>query len=153
MNRSLLVMVDDVNLLVVVFAEGNDALLALGQLLVPNDFVAVEAGAPDFARHPVAAQVDAGEFLQTFATVDIPAGDGGRLGVGKVQGRGDDRRGAAFAFGAHRLRAFHDRPAIVAAFLDAIDHLPLLPADIADPEIAGRAIEAHAPGIAEAIGP
>ena len=50
------------------------------------------------------------------------------------------------------MSPFLDRPAVVAAFLHAIDHLPQLPADIADPEIAGGPIEAHAPGVAKSVG-
>ena len=52
-----------------------------------------------------------------------------------------------------RLRPFHRGPAVVAALLDAMDHLPQLPADVADEQLAGLAIEAHPPGVAEAVGP
>ena len=34
-----------------------------------------------------------------------------------------------------------------------IDHLPQLPTHVADPEIAGAAVDAHAPRVAEAVGP
>ena len=51
------------------------------------------------------------------------------------------------------LRPFHRRPAVVAALLDAMDRLPQLPADVADEQLAGLAIEAHPPGIAEAVRP
>ena len=108
---------------------------------------------PELARHPVAADVGAGEVLEALAAVDVAAGDGGGLGVREGEGRRQDRRRAALALGLDRLRAFHDRPAVVAALLDAVDHLPQLPADVADPQVAGRAVEAHPPGVAEAVGP
>src|SRR5579884_231381 len=51
----------------------------------------------------------------------------------------------------HWLRAFHDRPAIIATLLHTIDHLPELPADVADPQVTGLAIEAHPPGVTKAV--
>src|SRR5436305_264413 len=46
--------------------------------------------------------------------------------------------------------AFSNRPAIVAARLDSIDHFPLFPAHVADPKIPGRPIETHPPRVAQA---
>src|SRR5207245_10334880 len=51
------------------------------------------------------------------------------------------------------LRSLHRRPAIVAALLDAVNRLPQLPADVADEQLSGLAIEAHAPGVAKAVSP
>src|SRR5688572_8160847 len=51
------------------------------------------------------------------------------------------------------LRPLHRGPAVIAALLHAVHHLPQFPADVADKELAGLAIEAHPPGIAEAVGP
>ena len=120
-----------------VFAEGDDARRDLGNLAVRDDFVAVEAGGPDAARFPVAADVGALQFREPLAAVDVAAGDAGRLGVREGEIRRQDRRRAALAFGMNRLRAFDDAPAVVAALLDPVDHLPQFPADIADPQVAG----------------
>src|SRR5213076_95986 len=67
------------------------------------------------------------------------------------QGRADGRR--ADLVRLDRLRAFHGGPAVVAAFLDAMDCFPKLPADVADKQLAGLVVEAHAPGVAETVGP
>ncbi len=55
--------------------------------------------------------------------------------------------------GLDGLRPLHRGPAVVAALLDAVDHLPQLPADVADEQFAGLAVEAHPPGVAQAVGP
>src|SRR5439155_22619435 len=36
---------------------------------------------------------------------------------------------------------------------NAVDHLPAFPADVADPQVAGGRVEAHAPGVAETVRP
>ena len=53
----------------------------------------------------------------------------------------------------HRLRALHHAPAVIAPALDPVDHLPEFPPDIADPQVAGRPVDAHPPGIAQAERP
>src|SRR5213593_3895212 len=70
-----------------------------------------------------------------------------------LQHRFEDRRRSLFAFGAEVVQAFHDGPAVVAALLNLVDHLPQVLADFAAPEVAGFAIEAVAPQLAQAIGP
>ena len=56
-------------------------------------------------------------------------------------------------FGMRRLVSFHHGPAIIAPPFNPIEHLPAFPADIADPQIAGLAIETHPPGISQSIRP
>ena len=73
--------------------------------------------------------------------------------MGMVDRRRQDRRGPEPALRANRLVPLADAPAVVASTLDAEDRLPLLPADITGPEFSGRAVEAHPPGVAQAIGP
>src|SRR5262249_21566232 len=119
----------------------------------PGDLVLIKARPPQLARYPVAADIGADQVLELLAVVDVAAGDGRRLGVRKAQRRRQNRRRPAPAFGANLLRPFHDRPAVVAAALDAVNHLPQLPADVADPEIAGGRVDAHAPGVAEPVSP
>jgi hypothetical protein len=55
-------------------------------------------------------------------------------------------------FSGHVLRTFVAAPAVVAAALDATHFLDIGLADVANPEVTGPAIEAPAPGIAEAQG-
>ena len=64
----------------------------------------------------------------------------------------ENRRRPLLAFRAKFVRAFHDGPAVVAAFLDLVDHLPQILADFAAPKVAGPAIEAEAPQLAQAVG-
>ena len=52
----------------------------------------------------------------------------------------------------HRLRPFHDAPAVVAAALDEVDHLPQFPADIRDPQPSG-VVEGHPPRVSQPVRP
>src|SRR5438067_9263845 len=104
-----------------VLAEGDDALRPLGEFAMPGDFVALEAGAPQLARDPIAADISAGQVLEPLAVVNVAAGDRGRFGVRKIECRWQNRCGAALCFRPDLLPAFHDRPAIVAAALHAVD--------------------------------
>src|SRR5438552_8269622 len=122
-----------------ILAEGDDPLRPVGQLLMPEDvIIPVEARAPDLARHPVAANIGADQLLEALAAVNVAAGDGGALAVREGEGRRENRGRAALAVRSYRLRALHYRPAVVAAAAHVVDHLPQLPADIADPQVAGE---------------
>src|SRR5439155_5408368 len=52
-----------------------------------------------------------------------------------------------------RLGPFHGGPAVIAPLFDAVDRLPKLPADVADEQLAGLAIEAHPPRVAKTVRP
>ena len=52
--------------------------------------------------------------------------------------------------GLERVERFPDAPAVVAAVLDAVDHLPEVLADVAGPQLAGLAVEAELPDVAQA---
>src|SRR5207237_627105 len=90
-----------------------------------------------------------GEFL---AAVDAPAGDAAGDRVRQLDQRRADRCRADLVR-LDRLRPFHGGPPVVAPLLDALDRLPQLPADIADEQLAGLAVKAHPPGVAEAVRP
>ena len=71
---------------------------------------------------------------------------------------GDERRkhggGTDEPVGPHVLAAaLGETPAVVAAALDALDHFPELPADVARVEVAGLGVEGDAPRIAQTVGP
>src|SRR5579871_762953 len=68
-NAAALIVVKEVELAVVVLAEGDNPQIGLGQFLVRNDAVPVKTGAPDFSCHPVATEVGTYQILQTFAAV------------------------------------------------------------------------------------
>src|SRR5688500_13467616 len=63
-----------------------------------------------------------------------------------------DRRGPAFTFRPEVVVAFLDRPAVVAALFDLVDHLPQVLTDFAAPAIARLAVEAEAPQLPQAVG-
>src|SRR5437867_3915907 len=64
----------------------------------------------------------------------------------------ENRRRPFLAFGPEIVGAFHDRPAVIAALFDLVDHLPQILADLAAPDVAGLAVEAVAPQLPQAIG-
>ncbi len=75
----------------------------------------------------------------------VGAGDTRRPGDGsRWQGR------AAACAGAGGVGARADAPAVIAAILDALDHLPEVLPDVAGPELAGLAVEAELPDVAQA---
>src|SRR6516162_8840255 len=120
---------------------------------MPNDAVPFETRAPDFSCHPVAANIGSREILEFLATIYIAAGDRGSLAVREVEGRRQNRRRAPFAFRTNRLPSLHDRPTVIPASSNTVDHLPGFPANIANPQITCGPIKAHTPRIAQAVGP
>ena len=70
--------------------------------------------------------------------------------MGKSDERGKNGAGARFDIGAHALvGSLNDRPPVISTPLDAINHFPLLPTDVAHPKIAGYGVNAHSPWIAQ----
>src|SRR5438552_3099507 len=67
--------------------------------------------------------------------------------------RVEAKRPVSLSFLGNWVAAFQDAPAIVAAALDPVNLLPQILADVADPEVARGAVEAHLPGLAQAVGP
>ena len=66
--------------------------------------------------------------------------------------RGPDRRGSPLGVGPYVAGAFFDRPAIITAGTNPVNHFPSFPADIPDPQIAGRRVKTHPPRVAKPIG-
>src|SRR6185312_1810342 len=50
------------------------------------------------------------------------------------------------------MKGLAGAPTVVAAFFDDVDFFENILADVPGPEFAGLAIEAHAPGVAHAVG-
>jgi len=109
---------------------------------------------PHFSAHPVAAEIGAFEFGEFLAVVDEPPVMDRGFGVGERERGGQERwwgrvwrRGGRLGClpspTSRSCRLFGRGPTIS----------PQFPADFADPEVAGRAVEAHAPRIADAVGP
>src|ERR1051325_3693113 len=87
------------------------------------------------------------------AVVDNPTGDRGRFGM-RVSFHGqEDRRWAAFPVRMHGLGTFDNAPAVIATAVHAVDHLPELPTNVRHPQCTGLAIDAHAPRVAQSVGP
>src|SRR5262249_4085266 len=101
---------------------------------------------------PVAEDVGAAQLGEALAVVDAAAGDAARDGVRQLDQRRANRRRPDLVR-LDRLRPFHGGPAVVSPLFDAVYRLPQLPADVADIQRAGLAVEAHPPGVAEAVRP
>ena len=54
------------------------------------------------------------------------------------------------SLGLEGVEALADAPAVVAAVLDPMDHLPEVLADVAGPELTGLAVEAELPDVPQA---
>src|SRR5262245_42601706 len=108
---------------------------------------------PDLAGHIVSAQVVAIELGQQFAAIDGAAGNRFADVVMVFPDRLDQIGARADAGGAERVQALAQPPAVVAAFLDEVDFLVEILADVGGPELAGLLVERHAPDVAQAVGP
>src|SRR5262249_9781508 len=86
------------------------------------------------------------------AAVDVAARDRETDVVAVFRDRVDQARALATAGRREAVVALADVPAIVAAARDDVDLLERRLTDVPDPEVAGLAVEAPAPGIAEADG-
>src|SRR5262249_13614485 len=131
----------------------DDAQLGLGQLLVPGHLLAVVAHPPDPAGVEVAVEVGPREVLQALAAVDVAARQAAELGVRVFEDGRQDRRRPLLAVRAEGVVALHDRPAVVAALLDAVDHFPQVLPDLAAPQLTRLAVEAELPRLPQAVGP
>src|SRR6266704_5918140 len=122
--------INNVKFAIPIFPEADDFEPRVHQLAAPGHTTAIMTQLPNLAGLVVAIDVAAGQFRQALAAIDAAAGDGGRLRMRMLPGRRQKGRGAAFAVRLHRLMtSFEDAPAIIAAALHAINHLPQFPAD------------------------
>ena len=108
---------------------------------------------PDAAGFPIAKQVQPPQFGEAFPPVNKAPGDRGPLGVRNLDGRGDDRAGAAGPLGMHWLPPFKQAPAKVVGLVHLVDQFPEFPTHIAHPQFTRLAVETHLPRIAETVGP
>src|SRR5262249_12689524 len=113
--------------------------------------VRVLAQRPDLAGAVIAIDVRSAQGIQRGAAVHVAAGD--RAGSPAVVVLGDwgHEPGGATGVGNEAVQALHDAPAVILAAATrgrlAIDLLVLVLADVADVQVAGRAVEAPAPGV------
>ncbi len=124
----------------------------INKFLLPENFVAFVLQSPDFARHPVAVDIGSLQFGVAIALPIVTTRDGTGIKVGVFeQWRCDrDRR---LLFGLHALRTLHDTPAMVASFLDSVNHLSHFPTHVGRQQITTDRIESNLPWIAKSKGP
>src|ERR1051326_869611 len=85
--------------------------------------------------------------------VDVTTDKRTEIGVRLFDDWFDDGRGTLLAFRTEGVRAFHDAPAVVAAFFDLVDVLPEILADVATPQVAVLGVKAERPRLAQAVRP
>ena len=135
-------------------AEAHGCEGGAAQLAVPGHAVALGAQRPEHAGLPIAVDVGSAQGGEFRAVVELAAGDARGLRVRVGDERREHGRGADEPVGPHVLAAgLGETPAVVSAALDALDHLPELPADVARVEVAGLGVEGDAPRIAQPVGP
>jgi hypothetical protein len=99
----------------------------------------------------IAVDVGSGQFGKSATAIDEAPGDRAKIAVGMFEDGGENGGGAAGAFGAKRVRAFTDAPAVVASAFNPQHHFPEILSDVAPPEIASLAVEAELPELPEAV--
>src|SRR5262245_10778912 len=148
--------VDHVQLAGLVLAERRDRPRCIQQLLARPD-AAVPSQAPEATRAEVGVEVDAAHARMGAAPVDEATGDRRAERAAVVDDR--QRQTARVAAGARwvALRALHPVPAVVLAARARgrlkVDLLARTLPDVADVQVAGLAVEAEPPGIAQPVGP
>src|SRR5229473_4620553 len=146
--------INDVKFAVLILAEADDFKPRVHQLAAPGHATAIVAQLPNLAGLVVAIDVAAGQVRQALAAINTTARDGSSFRMRMLPGRRQKGRGAAFAVRLHRLMtSFEDAPAIIAAALHAINHLPQFPAHVAHPQIPGLPVDAHPPRVAQSVSP
>ena len=109
--------------------------------------------APRATRPEVAEEVGAEEGEQPPPPIDVPTGHSHALRV-VVLGDGIDVLGAVTATPSDVTAASLPRgPPVVAPFDNAIDLLGVGLPDVTGPQLTGHAVEAEAPGVAQAVRP
>src|SRR5581483_9352618 len=156
---------DDVELAVEVLAEGRQPFDPARGIERAGDVHDVDRAAgrsaarrqePHPVRAVVAEEVAPRQLGDRSAAIDEAAGHGApRAPVVLVDGEREPGRVAA-GFGTEAVKALGDRPSEVEAALPrrhVVDLLEAVLPDVADPEVAGGAIEAEAPRVPEALLP
>ena len=146
------VLVEEVQLTIPVFAEGDDTDRRPRDLRHLPDAVPLDPRGPQSSRLPIAEEIGADQLREPRPVIDQAAGDAAGDRVRQLDQRRVDRRWPDRP-GLDGLRALHHRPAVVPASLDSMDGFPKLPAHVPDVQLAGQPIEAHPPGVAEAVCP
>lgn len=127
----------------------DDANLRVAQLAMFGDFLGlvVVAQHPDFSGVVVAVDVRSHQFRQSLAAIDPTASDRSKVRMRMLDDRRDELRGTFRPFGTERVSSFSNAPAIVATFLDEVDHLPQVLSDFAAPHLTGRRVERELPNL------
>src|SRR5262245_42811653 len=109
--------------------------------------------AEEAALLEVAVDVHPLQLRQARAVVDEAADD--RLALRVVVHRDGRDEAGRIRRDARRVGEVPllEVPAVVAALHDLVDLLGVRLADVAGPELPGRGVEAHLPGVAQAVGP
>src|SRR5262245_45853589 len=137
--------IEEIDLAVVVFAPANNAVSRAGQFFVALQFAGAVAQSPDATRIEIAIKIGAFKLFQALAVINEPAGDAAKRGVIVLDDWLEDRRRPLFSLRPKRMSTFLDRPAVVAALFNLVDHLPQILADFAAPKITRLTVEAVAP--------
>ena len=146
------VVVEQVEFAVVVFGEVDDADGRRSQIAKRAGFRRIDRHAPQSPRLPIAEDIAALKFGEPAAAVDDPAGDRRPGGVRHLDRRRHDRRGPAWPVGMHGIAALLDAPAEVVTRPHTADEFPGFETHVPGPEVAGLAVEAHLPDVAETVG-
>jgi hypothetical protein len=107
---------------------------------------------PNATSVEITIDVRAAQLRNSLAVINEATCNGAEVAVRMLDDRLQDRRRPALALRAKVVIPFLDRPAVVAAFHDLVDHLPQILADFAAPAVSRLAIEAEAPQLPETIG-
>ena len=140
--------IGEINLAVLVDAEGRRIASGIDEFLGRVAPGAVGLQCPDAARREVAEYVAPLQTDDISASVDMTARDGDVAVVVVVFGHRVDERATA-AGGFEVVGAFAAVPAVVATEFDQVHFLPGPLANVTQPQVPCRLIEAPAPRIAQ----
>src|SRR5262249_51403180 len=136
-----------------VCGEGDDLKSRAGQFLMESQLAVPLPRAPDSAGGVIPVKISSIQSGKFASVIDDPAGQGAEFRVGMFdRGRHDGCRSAA-TMRIKRMAALDYAPSIIISTMDQICRLPQILPVVADPDVAGLFVNAHAPGVAKTVCP
>src|SRR5262245_22250315 len=145
----------EVDLALVILAEGKNRQAAVLDRAIGDDagLRLIILQGPDLRAHVIGVEVHAVKLREARSTIDGPAGDRLANIMVILPDRLDELLPRPGALRPERVQALAAIPAVVAALLDDVDFLEEILPDVAGPELAGLAVEGHAPDVPQPARP
>ena len=147
--------VDDEDLSVGSLSKLHRSQLDVAQFEIRGDglLLRIPLQCPDLARVVVTVNVVTSQFRQPRAVINEAAGDRSKIVMRVLDDRLDEFARTFGPLRPERVPAFPDTPAVIAAALDDVNHLPQVLPDFAGPHRSVGRVPAELPDLAMTVRP